>query len=273
MALTLRVHWFKLSPMSYIGAVPEHFSHTKRKNKKTLSYRWHFVDRSAVVNFVKSCIVVPFTATLFLIGISQKECIGEPIVVPIATLSGTIDPITYTDSMGTFTTSPITVSLASLIDSLTSFVSVDFQTGTVSNRLVLGLSFNNGKAGPLNEDLSGFMIVDESGFLSESNGQLSARLSIQQATLSGAGPFNGTKAAGNNPVIFPDDLIIIRWMWDVGDIHIDLRAGFINGNNTPTKGIITATLTNISVPEPASISLLSGALLTLIAFARRLSRY
>src|SRR5688572_17042599 len=60
------------------------------------------------------------------ISILTNDAAAAPITMTLGSLSGTIDPITYTTTSGTFTTGPITVSL-NLAEA--SFFTIDQGTG------------------------------------------------------------------------------------------------------------------------------------------------
>jgi hypothetical protein len=182
---------------------------------------------------------------------------GASIQLQLASLNGTIDPITYTDTDGTFTTSVLTVSLDL---SSPSFFTLDTSTGSVSDHTVMDISFNNGKSGGLNADLSGIFTVDESGTLTPAAPPIdfTADMTIDNAILTGAGEFAGAKAKGKNPTFI--DLAIV---WRFGkaqtgsdDILLDLPPAFAGGTNIPITGEIVATV----VPEPSRLTALVGLL-------------
>jgi hypothetical protein len=181
----------------------------------------------------------------------------------ITNLAGTADPITYTDSDGTFTTSPIDLTLSARSPSI---VTVNTDTGTVSDHTVMKVLFNNGKPGELNTDLSGVFTIDESGTLTpcsctqseqlstatQSEQLSTANLVINSAKLSGAGEFNGTNAKGHNMVIIRDSRITL-WTWGnrftgTNDVLIDLPSTFSEGTNIPIAGYILASMGSPSDP-------------------------
>jgi len=184
---------------------------------------------------------------------------AAPITTQIASLTGTVDPITYTDLTGTFTTSPIAVTLSG---SSPSFFTVDLSAGTASDHTVMDVSFNNGKPGPLNANLLGVLTVNESGPLQPAPPPLdfTADLTIQNAVLSGAGPFNGTTLAGKNPT-FKD--FFIEWKFGGGNVTANLPSTFIGGNNIPISGDITASI----VPEPNGLVLLAIGATSVLGYA------
>lgn len=196
--------------------------------------------------------------SIFAPSFCVNPVFGAPITLQIASLTGTVDPIIYTDFDGTFTTSPLTLTLSSSSPSSFTF---DTGTGAVSDHTVMDISFNNGKPGPLNGDLSGIFTVDENGTLTPAVPPIdfTADLTISSAILSGAGPFDGTIAKGKNPTF---KNFFIEWRFGKSqtgqdNITIDLPPTFINGTNIPISGEIIASV----VPEPTSISLLlAGAL-------------
>ncbi len=183
-----------------------------------------------------------------------------PQVFVITSIQGTIQPFTYTDADGTFTISAITVTQN---PSTHSTVTFDLGTGSISDVLVLNVAFNNGKPGPLNANLSGTVMMVESGtllppddpFCQQFEGGAPdgcANLNIQSGTLTGAGPFNNTKIKGKNPTVtvVPVDraaAVCIIWHFSPPDsppyILLDLPSPpFINGSNLVIHGDFTACL-------------------------------
>lgn len=199
-------------------------------------------------------------ATVVMMQSDSNVVCADLITTQIASLSGTVDPITYTDSSGTFTTSPITVTLS---DSSPSFFTVDLSAGMASDHTVMNVSFNNGKPGPLNANLLGVLTVDESGPIQLAPPPLdfTADLTIQDAVLSGAGPFDGTTLAGKNPT-FKD--FVIEWKFGGGNVVANLPSTFIGGSNIPISGDIIATF----VPEPPSAILFGLGIILLCVRVR-----
>lgn len=194
--------------------------------------------------------------------------LGESITTPILSLTGTVNPVTYTDSTGTFTTSPISLSLS---DSAPSSFTADLSTLVASDHTVMNVSFNNGKPGNLNSQLSGVLTVDESGPITslEANQEFTADLTIQSAVLSGAGEFNGTTLTGKNPTIKD---FSIEWKFGPGSsgaIDAHLPAGFASPVDIPLSGDIVASVP--AVPEAnAGLLLLSVVGAVLFLSSRRL---
>ncbi len=188
-------------------------------------------------------------------------------------LDGTIDPVTYTDADGTFTTSEITPTLNSVYPTI---VSIDETTGLITNDLVLDVAFNNGKPGGLNADLSGTVSMHESGQLLPPDDDFCllfpdalggcADLTIGSGVLSGAGPFNDTAIKGGNPtiIIVPwPPLIVITWRFGGSstspDILIDLPSPpFIGGENIEIRGELTASLSLSPPPVVGGIARLQA---------------
>jgi hypothetical protein len=195
----------------------------------------------------------------FHLLINTKLANATVIKYPIFTLGGTVDPITYTDSDGTFTTSPLQLSLGS--PSSNSFIEIDSVTGRIFNYLEMNVSFNNGKPGILNQDISGVFTTSGEGFF----GSQPIDLTILSSNLSGAGEFSGAKTRGKNPLFFEvdenGDFCILKWRFSPPGspavMFLDLPQGFQNGTNIPIHGDIDATCPSdaclVPVPEPSSI--------------------
>ncbi len=98
-------------------------------------------------------------ATIILAGtIFANPVLADPVVIGLGSLTGTVDPITYTTAAGTFTTSTI---LLTLNMSETSFFTVDTATGVITAHTVIDVTFNDGQG----NDLTGTLFVDETGML------------------------------------------------------------------------------------------------------------
>lgn len=133
----------------------------------------------------------------------------QEVIHPVI-LQGFIHPITYTDQDGTFTTSKVSLTLNSTSPS---YFTIDKKTGMVEGVTVMDLSFNNGKPGNFNEDLSGSISVYERGIL----GEQPILMEVVSGTVTGAGPFAGTKVKGKNPTWLEEGCIVIWRFSDPGD--------------------------------------------------------
>jgi len=177
----------------------------------------------------------------------------------IRNVAGTIDPITYTDATGTFTTSIITVS-----DSNSpSTGSIDNLTGYSSNRMHITVSFHNGKPGGLGANLVGRADLVEQGFMVPGTSPSCAafpgatmcgELDIVQGVLVGAGPFNGTVIKGKNPT-GEDGGLVWKFRQLPPKVLADLPSGtFTNGSNIGLLGdmtgdvLVTRCVPALSIP-------------------------
>lgn len=206
-----------------------------------------------------------------LIDLTARPASAALIVQDVVALSGTVNPITYTDSQGTFTTSVINLSFD---PSTPSFMTLDLTTGGLTAHTVMDVSFNNGKLGPDNQNLFGIFTVDENGVIGsiDPNGLIQPQpvlLDITNAVLTGAGEFAGTTAAGKNPVYNPD---LMQYQWRIlkvgtpptSPVTLDLPPGFIGGANVAINSTINAT--TVVIPEPSTLALLLGGLACLFSF-------
>lgn len=162
------------------------------------------------------------------------------ITIPLASLEGTIDPFTYTDSTGTFTTSPVALSLS---DVAPSFFTFDTDTMIFSTHVFTAISFNDGKPGG-GDDLSGVFFMQSS---TVSPGFDVPVEDVLNGVLTGAGPFDGTQLSGKHT--FTWRLLSHEWNFRGG--FLDLPADFVGGP-IPITGLATAQF----VPEPSSFTLL-----------------
>jgi hypothetical protein len=124
-------------------------------------------------------------------------------------VKGTIEPVTYTDGDGTFTTSEISVTQNPVTPSR---VWINSSTGLIRDHVFFDVSFHNGKPGKLGEDFVGTVELEESGqllpagdpFCQQVPGSIwCSDMVINSGTLTGAGPFNGAKVEGDNPTFQP----------------------------------------------------------------------
>ncbi len=192
--------------------------------------------------------LVTFVLFIFLL---PHIALGVPITFSIVELSGFLHPLTYTDSEGTFTTSEIALSLS---DVSPSYLAIDEDLGTVESFTAIDLFFNNGKGGPLNEDLLGSIVIHESGIL----GTIPIEMDVLSGTLTGAGEFAGTTIKGKNPTFFGG--CIVKWRFsapsDPPVLFIDLPMGFVNGSDVPIHGEVDAQCDCPCIPEPTTVALL-----------------
>ena len=192
--------------------------------------------------------------------------------IPIVSLSGTIDPITYTRTFATasatFTTSPINVTLS---NSSPSFFTLDTDTGLLSDHVVMDVSFNDGN----NSNVLGILTIDESGpGPTEFVPGFSTVLNVESATMTGAGAFNDVIILGPNPVIIIDtDGPFIFWCWlceplPSPSLAVTFPPPAFDGGSVTISGAING-VAQLPVPEPSSMSLLAIGLLALVAFSWR----
>ena len=177
-------------------------------------------------------------------------------VVTITSLTGSIDPITYTDGQGTFTTGMMTLSLDL---SSSSYINFDPSTNDFAMHLVMDVSFNDGKPGG-GTDLSGIITQDDVG--------VAASLGVPFPTttsggLSGAGEFDGSTYAGTTQNEWSRFLhILFDWA-----LSMTPPAG-ITPSSIPLTGEITASF----VPEPSSLTLAAIATCALAGYGLRKAR-
>jgi hypothetical protein len=193
---------------------------------------------------------------------------ADSITFQIDSLSGTIEPFTYTTIDGTFETGPIFLSLNK---SLPSLVIVERDTGFLTARTVMDVFFNDGRG----SQLSGTASIAESGTI-ESEFTI-----ISTGILVGAGAFSGTVVKGRNPFKWeyddPNDPASGAFViWSSGPppppprfstVAIDLPATFVNGADIPLSFEIAAHAT--VVPEPSTRILLSLGTLGLVCHGWR----
>ena len=216
-----------------------------------------------------SCIAI---AAMWVALALTNDANADTVLYQFDSLSGTIDPIPYTTTDGTFLTGPIALTLNTSIPSL---VEVEPSTGFLIARTVMNVGFNDGRG----NDLSGIATIEESG-------TIAAEFTIiGNGLLSGAGIFSGTVIKGRNPFKWeyddPDDPTSGAFViWSSGPppppprfstVDIDLPPNtFIDGANIPLTFEIDAHATFI--PEPSTVLLLSAGLASLIVYTYRRQR-
>lgn len=176
----------------------------------------------------------------------------------LATLHGTISPITYTTSSGTFTTGAIKLTLD---HSSQSFFTFDPGTGMISVHLVMEISFKDGQG----STLVGLLTLNETG-----SGSLGSPIlmNVTNGFLTGAGEFAGTTASGKMTCTYGNPTIWTFLDSSTTPLVFNLPPSFTNGNNIPLTGTITATV----VPEPASLTLICTGAVSLLLKRRTLRR-
>ena len=204
-------------------------------------------------------------ATIIFAGaLFTNPVMADPVVIQLGSLTGTVDPITYSIPEGTFTTSTIQLTLNT---SETSFFTVDSVTGVVTAHTVIDASFDDGRGNAL----SGTIFIDEIGMLGSDPAD-PILMEITNGTLVGAGLFSGTRIRGINPTFLDPIIGRIRWFW-VTDrpgptIEIELPIGFTNTTTIPTSGSAEAN----PIPEPTTLLLLGSGLAGIGGALRRRRR-
>lgn len=176
-----------------------------------------------------------YTVAVMMVAMAIPAGVARGEFLLLASASGTVDPITYTTTSGTFTTGPITLALN---NSSPSFFNINDITGAIQSHTVFNISFNDGQG----SILTGVLTLEESGVL----GPQPILMNIDSGILTGAGPFDRTVVKGKNPTILPPQW---RFRSPPPTVFADLPSGFINGQNIPIFGEIAATV----VPEPSSL--------------------
>jgi hypothetical protein len=177
---------------------------------------------------------------------------AAPITTVYGSITGHIDPFTYTDALGTATTSTI---LLSQDISAVSFAIIDSALDTASEHLVMIADFTDGRG----NSLEGTLTLNSSGTLDV--------LSVDEGILSGAGPFDGSILTGASGWKHGNDCPSgeggLRWchVFLVPPapgpyIFLQLPSTFTPDTPFAVSGSIEAA----AVPEPASLMLLTAAL-------------
>jgi len=221
----------------------------------------HAIPYLSIVERQAGRVLGAISVLLFSSATMSSGLFAAPIETVYGSITGHIDPFTYTDTFGTATTSTI---LLSQDNSAVSFAIIDAALGTASEHLVMIADFTDGRG----HSLEGTLTLDFSGSLDV--------LSIDEGGLSGAGQFDGSILTGASSWKHGKDCPSgeggLRWCHvflvppDPGPyIFLQLPPAFTPNTPFAVSGSIEAA----AVPEPASLMLLIAALPFCCAVSRK----
>lgn len=186
------------------------------------------------------------TPAAFLLAVAFNPAANAEIIDVIG-LNGHIDPITYTDINGTFTTSAITLGL---LEGSSSFLDHNTNTGELVSHIWITASFNDGKTGG-GSDLTGVLNWSTAGI---SPGQDIPFSTTGGGVLDGAGAFDGTEILGS---------FYENWhIWIIQNSHtwtFDTATGVLPPGFFGDPVVLTGEFEAILVPAPNAMLVLGLA--------------